>query len=733
MLQDDESNLIPQVGEVIPPTRTISVLIGSTIVCSVAVEVGGIGGTLYNPSLQPGTYTITANFNGDDWYSGNQKAINLLIEKEDTVLTLGEYSVGQGNTVELTATLTDNEGNSIAGKSINFYKESTLIGTALTSTEGKAILSYLVPDSEPVGSFTLKAEFLGDGYYNSAQTISSITILEILMEMTCPFCDGTGVQHVTTTCHMCEGTGDHHVMCSGCLGTGKRLAWVTCPTCHGNGIVQGNCWACKGSGKILGLPCIFCGGDGKVNYLCPTCLGFKVILSWVNCWDCGGDGIRDVACPVCGGIGQIEEDVPCICCTGDGLLIDQEAERIPQLDAYTQELSPILENFNSAMNNLFQIIIITIGIVGLLTLGIGPIIILSLLSIVWGSLKNNPSKIDNMLSTLVTHKDCLLSPTMGKLTELSSDLMPQYDVVGVIFVVIATILFVLYLLHVISFFWWDKAYTDIGTILAPSDPNPSKFAIIVCGGAVGGDGQGHFKTNAGNFYEVLRARGYTDDTIIYLNVEGTHMIEIGGITQNRVDGISSQQNLQKAIDWLAMYSDSSDKIVIYITDHGASLDTPGIGLFKSEVSYIKLNDGNNLWDYDLKPMLNDPDLNYGTLIYISEVCFDGGFISEISGINRIIITSTDASHYSYSLNDPPEVESMFTGFFLNKLENNWNFRDAFKYAAYWTEWTLYNDPTGPYYQYPLLDDDGNGIGHRSGVIPGEGDGLDTGLAVTISL
>jgi len=90
--------------------------------------------------------------------------------------------------VRMDATLTDNVGNPLAGKTITFkYKlstatEWTTAGTANTGSDGKA--SYTVTLTVP-NTYDFRAEFAGDAEYDASsaevlnQTIKSGTILTL--------------------------------------------------------------------------------------------------------------------------------------------------------------------------------------------------------------------------------------------------------------------------------------------------------------------------------------------------------------------------------------------------------------------------------------------------------------------------------------------------------------------------------------------------------------------------
>lgn len=266
----------------------------------------------------------------------------------------------------------------------------------------------------------------------------------------------------------------------------------------------------------------------------------------------------------------------------------------------------------------------------------------------------------------------------------------------------------------------NSDFPEIGTIPAPAG-NPNKFAIILCGSEVGGDAQDTIHQTVKNVYESLNNRGYTDDVIVYLNVVDNHDVFDNG--ENKVDGITCQKNFEKAINWLADYSDSGDQILIYIIGHGYSpLLLPTFG-------YTKLNTksgiNNVLWDFELGLILKNPNLQYNKLICVIESCYGGFFINDIADSNRIIMTCTDSQNKGWGLGTFFFSSSLFIC-----LKNGINFRDAFKEAVIsidnFIEFQTSINPVFDWDQNPLLDDNGNGVGHQ--YVPEMGDGIDGGLS-----
>lgn len=112
----------------------------------------------------PGSYQLTARYDGDDDRLGSADQSGFAIDKEDTDLTLAIN--GNGSKRTLTATLTDRDsGAGLAGKKVTFFEDGQAIATSETNGQGVA-----TAPGKP-GKRTFEARFDGDPYYlaSSAQ------------------------------------------------------------------------------------------------------------------------------------------------------------------------------------------------------------------------------------------------------------------------------------------------------------------------------------------------------------------------------------------------------------------------------------------------------------------------------------------------------------------------------------------------------------------------------------
>ncbi|AOT71978.1 stalk domain-containing protein [Geosporobacter ferrireducens] len=115
--------------------------------------------TASNPDIANITATV------DD----QQFSTEITINKTPTGLTVDDATGDNGQTIPITALLTDCNDQALTGKSITFSVGGTDIGAAITDAGGIAAISYTITESE--GSYPITAQFAGDtGYIDSIGT-----------------------------------------------------------------------------------------------------------------------------------------------------------------------------------------------------------------------------------------------------------------------------------------------------------------------------------------------------------------------------------------------------------------------------------------------------------------------------------------------------------------------------------------------------------------------------------
>ena len=166
--------------------KTIKFVLGTQEV-SATTNSQGIAQTTMKLSQNPGNYNPLTIFEGDDIYYGSSDTIQFQIKKEDTSISYtGPLSGTEDSTITLSATLSeiDDEVGNLSGKNIKF-KLGPLQTSATTNSSGKASTTLRL-DVSP-GTYTLKTEFLGDGYYLFSNASRNFTVKE-----KCGHCGGGG-------------------------------------------------------------------------------------------------------------------------------------------------------------------------------------------------------------------------------------------------------------------------------------------------------------------------------------------------------------------------------------------------------------------------------------------------------------------------------------------------------------------------------------------------------------
>ena len=199
-----------------------------------------------------------------------------------------------------------------------------------------------------------------------------------------------------------------------------------------------------------------------------------------------------------------------------------------------------------------------------------------------------------------------------------------------------------------------------------------KWAVIICGG-IKNDTRGldNLQRNiTKRVYEIFKQFGYDDEHIYFLQLRNS-----SGDEQDlpvEVDAFSNKSNAKYAIaNWLANNSDENDDCSIFLIDHG-NFDITTLGAYFS--LYDSLHDKKeSIRSVELAEWLEN--ISYNTCTIYIDACFSGGFIKHISGEKRIIMTSTKLT---------PGVASKtgdFSSFFLDKLEENVSYGEAWEYAG----------------------------------------------------
>ncbi|MDP3622660.1 MAG: Ig-like domain repeat protein [Methanobacteriaceae archaeon] len=125
-----------------------------------------------NPAGNP--HTITANFTGNVSYNPASGTNNLTVNKANTTITVDNATENKGKTVNLIATLKDQYGNLLAGRTVNFLVNGVNAGSAVTDINGIATKSYFI--NLIGGTYNIQVDFLGDDYYLTSNGTGTLKV-----------------------------------------------------------------------------------------------------------------------------------------------------------------------------------------------------------------------------------------------------------------------------------------------------------------------------------------------------------------------------------------------------------------------------------------------------------------------------------------------------------------------------------------------------------------------------
>ncbi|UTB32260.1 MAG: Ig-like domain repeat protein [Methanobacterium sp. ERen5] len=141
-----------------------------------------------------GDYTITASLLNDQIYQSANGTGTLTVNPIDTKITVNNVNGKHGDKNDLTAVLTDYNGNPLKDKTVTFSINGVVVGKVLTDSTGTATLSYAI--TQTIGTYTITANFLKDDIYASSTGKGTLTVNPINTSLVVK---NTTVKHGTKT------------------------------------------------------------------------------------------------------------------------------------------------------------------------------------------------------------------------------------------------------------------------------------------------------------------------------------------------------------------------------------------------------------------------------------------------------------------------------------------------------------------------------------------------------
>jgi hypothetical protein len=146
--------------------RTVKFAVGSVSVTA-KTAANGVATAALNPKLVAGTYSLVTSFAGDDAAAKVELATPFTVVAETTKMALSVAKSGSARTV--TATLRDDDGKPVAGRTVNWYVNGKKVGSAKTSSTGAVTLKTAKPTQ------TVTAEFVAvAGTYNGCKASAKV-------------------------------------------------------------------------------------------------------------------------------------------------------------------------------------------------------------------------------------------------------------------------------------------------------------------------------------------------------------------------------------------------------------------------------------------------------------------------------------------------------------------------------------------------------------------------------
>lgn len=263
----------------------------------------------------------------------------------------------------------------------------------------------------------------------------------------------------------------------------------------------------------------------------------------------------------------------------------------------------------------------------------------------------------------------------------------------------------------------------------PSESEPIKitvaetagYAIIVQGRTRSGEGVDDHNKTTQFLYNTLKERDFQENDIRYFNYD---------TSQEGVYAVPTKDGVSATVTSWAKEKMNERPANLYIVAVGHGVEDR---FFIHDSEPITSADLDN-WLDTLQNSLTGQARNQ-EIVVILGFCHAGSFIPELSGDNRIIISSAAPDEFSFRGNkdeDGIREGEYFVAEFFKAVSFGKSVRECFEYAAELTEsYTsdLKLPPSFPYFdhsrQHPLLDDNGNRDGTNDLSVAGA-DGLLSG-------
>ncbi len=161
-----------------------------------------------------------------------------------------------------------------------------------------------------------------------------------------------------------------------------------------------------------------------------------------------------------------------------------------------------------------------------------------------------------------------------------------------------------------------------------------------------------------------------DDVSIFSELFNTGYNVPNSQIHRLLDSNATITNFDDQIEWLGSNADSNDAIIIYFSGHGGQVNDTNGDEVDGKDEFIALYD-TLLIDDALKARFNQ--ILSGQFMIFMDSCNSGGFLEEIAGTNRLVISSCDEDEFSYENSQLGHgVFSYFLQLSLRDISNDLN-------------------------------------------------------------
>ncbi len=220
-----------------------------------------------------------------------------------------------------------------------------------------------------------------------------------------------------------------------------------------------------------------------------------------------------------------------------------------------------------------------------------------------------------------------------------------------------------------------------------------RYAVVASGYSGNEQHAAWFRASTLGMYNLLtKEYNFSADDVYYLH-EYTNYSE--------VDYEATRGNFYGVMNEIQNKSTAEDLVFIYLVGHGNE-GAAGTGGYT-------FTDG-DLGGAQFATLLNATKAK--RIVIIMTECNSGAFVSSLSGPGRVILTSTEA---------PETNQAGFADYITDGLRRNATISDAFQRATDGVARWYRDHGRDVILEHPLLDDNGDGAGHRA-PLPADGDG-----------